>query len=128
MIHQMFTIFDSKAEVYNKPFYFINETVAIRAAYDLIQAGDSEIAKHPEDFTMFHMGEFDDTSATFNLKEAKTVLCNFQEIAAAVEVDKFRTYPTSEMDDMVNGRPYHEEDQPDQDLPGDDIDADMRIM
>lgn len=65
MILQVFTIFDSKIESYMKPFYAHTKGEAIRMFSDGLKESDSMIAKHPEDYTLFHIGEYDDTSAQF---------------------------------------------------------------
>ena len=78
----MYVIFDSKAQVYNKPFYLVNDQVAIRAAQDLMITGsDSQIRNHPEDFTMFKVGEYDDTTAQIKPYNEFTVMCRFHELA-----------------------------------------------
>jgi len=66
MILQIFTIYDSKIESYMKPFYASTKGEAVRMFSDGLKEGDSLIAKHPEDFTLFHLGEYDDSSARFS--------------------------------------------------------------
>lgn len=67
MIHKLFAIYDSKAEAYNTPFCFNTIGQATRAFTDEAQNPQSSIAKHPEDFTLFELGSFDDSSASFEL-------------------------------------------------------------
>jgi hypothetical protein len=66
MILQVFTIYDSKIESYYKPFYALTKGEAIRSLTDELQQKDSMIAKHPSDYTLFHLGEYDDSTAQFN--------------------------------------------------------------
>jgi len=77
---QMYVIFDSKSEVYNKPFYQLNHQVARRTAYDLRHAKDTDINRHPADYSLFHIGEYDDTTAQIDLLAAPKVLLTFIEI------------------------------------------------
>lgn len=63
MITKMFSIFDSKAAVYGTPFFMANSAMAIRAFTDLVNDPNSMCAKHPEDFSLFYIGEFDDAVA-----------------------------------------------------------------
>jgi len=81
MIHQMYVILDNKSAIYNKPFFFINDAVAIRAAQDLLDQPDHEIAKHPEDYTMFKLGTYDDETAFITTNDGLPVLIRFHEIA-----------------------------------------------
>lgn len=80
MIHRMFIIYDKKAGIYNKPFFFVNEHVAQRAAQELIDNGDSQIAQHPEDFTMFEIGEYDDVEGKITEWTNKLPLVEFHHL------------------------------------------------
>ena len=70
---ELYAIYDSKAEIYNKPFHQPNQAVAMRTATDLANDPNSEIAKNPQDYTMFYLGNYDDTTAQFELCEPKSV-------------------------------------------------------
>lgn len=66
MIHQIFTIFDSKTEAYLPPMYFQTKGAAVRAMEDTLEDPNHQFCKHPGDFTLFHIGEFDDTTCTID--------------------------------------------------------------
>jgi len=55
-----FTIFDTKAQAYGRPFF--NHTIpeAIRTFTDAVNAADSPFFRHPEDYLLFHVGSYDD--------------------------------------------------------------------
>lgn len=55
------SIHDVKAEAYLSPMFFMARGQAIRAFSDAVN-GDSDIAKHPEDFTLFVIGEWSEDS------------------------------------------------------------------
>jgi hypothetical protein len=74
MIMKIFSIYDSKAEAYNSPFYMQTQSLAIRAFTDEANNESSQIGKHPADFTLFYMGEYDDHTASFNLEDTKISL------------------------------------------------------
>ncbi|AXL14618.1 nonstructural protein [Microviridae sp.] len=76
---EIYTIFDTKAQIYNKPFHQINEAVALRTATDLANDSNSEIAKSPQDYILFYLGNYDDQSAQFELCEPKSI-CKFHEL------------------------------------------------
>ena len=65
MIHKTFSIFDSKASAYLPPFYMQTKAEAIRAIGDCVDDKEHRFAKHPEDYTLFYLGEFDDNKGTF---------------------------------------------------------------
>lgn len=60
MKFKIFSIYDSKAQQFNTPIFLAQEGQAIRAFDDLCNNKDSEVSKHPEDYTIFAIGEFDD--------------------------------------------------------------------
>lgn len=63
---KMFSVFDMKAAVYSAPFFMPREEMAIRAFADGVNDGrdpNNNWAKHPEDFSLFYIGEFDDELA-----------------------------------------------------------------
>lgn len=62
----MFAVYDSKAKCFYAPFTSQNAATAIRNFSQAVnaQGGDTQIAKHPEDFTLFKIGEFDDELGT----------------------------------------------------------------
>lgn len=80
MITRMYVIYDSKSEMYNKPFHMVNEPTAIRAATDLVRDPNSEISKNPEDYAMFYIGNYDDLTATFELASAPICVVKFHEL------------------------------------------------
>lgn len=68
MLHRIVSIYDLKAQVYSKPIFVPNTGSAIRAWGDAINAKDSpnEYTRHPEDYIMFDLGEYDDTTGAIN--------------------------------------------------------------
>lgn len=74
MISQAFTIYDSKAEAYLSPFFMQSKGQALRAFQDAAQDKETQFAKHPSDFTLFEIGEYDDSTGIFTQYENKTSL------------------------------------------------------
>ena len=59
MKFKIFSIFDSKAESFNTPMFLAAKGQAIRAFDDEANRPESEIHKHPEDYTLFCLGDFE---------------------------------------------------------------------
>lgn len=59
MKFKIFSVFDSKAENFNTPVFMPTEGQALRSFDDMVKNKESEISKHPEDYTLFVLGEFD---------------------------------------------------------------------
>lgn len=60
MIQLVYSVFDSKARVFCKPFFVPTAEVAVRAFKGAANDGTHEMGRHGEDFTLFQVGEFDD--------------------------------------------------------------------
>ncbi len=60
------TIYDSKAEAYMTPLFFQSKGQAVRSFSDAINdpTHNTDISKHPEDFTLFHLGHFNERNGT----------------------------------------------------------------
>lgn len=69
MILQIFTVYDSKAEAYLPPFYLSTKGQAIRAFTDTANDPNHTFYKHPEDYTLFLLGQFEDGNASFHLQK-----------------------------------------------------------
>ena len=63
MIHQIYSIYDSKAEVHTLPFFQPREAQAIRQFSDWCNDPKHTFGLHPEDYTLFYSGEYDDESS-----------------------------------------------------------------
>ena len=69
---QIFSIYDTKAKVYGTPFFQSNIGVALRSFSDLANDPQSSINKHPEDYFLFHLGNYDDEKANFDMLDTLT--------------------------------------------------------
>lgn len=79
MITKLFTIYDSKAQTYNRPFHQLNDEVAKRTASDLRTTND-DIASNPEDYSLFELGTYDDSTANMDLHDSPLHFISFHEI------------------------------------------------
>lgn len=93
MIKQMFSIRDTKSAIYSDPFYAITHGVAERNFHEIANDSSSIVYKHPEDFDLYHIGEFDDNTGKCQILETpkhvmKAVHCrkNQQNVQPTVPV------------------------------------------
>lgn len=63
MIQKIFTVFDSKAEAYGAPFVMGSRGEALRGFADAVGDSQCPYNKHPEDYTLFELGEYDTACA-----------------------------------------------------------------
>ena len=64
MILKMFSVRDSKGEVYNMPFYKHTHGEAERDFRTLVNDDKSMVGKYPDDFDLYYIGEFDTIKGT----------------------------------------------------------------
>jgi len=76
----LYTIYDSKEEIYHQPFFLLNEAVALRQFGDMANDKDSKISKHPEDYTLWHLGSYEDSSATLTPLKTKKCIAHANEL------------------------------------------------
>jgi len=62
MIKKMFSVFDIKAAVFSSPFVSIRNETAIRDFNNACADPDSMLSKNPGDYSLYELGEFDDTT------------------------------------------------------------------
>lgn len=60
MIHRIFSIYDTKAKAYLPPFILPEEAMAVRTFGDCVNRDDHQFHAHPEDYSLFCLGIFDD--------------------------------------------------------------------
>lgn len=63
----LFTVHDVKAGTYLPPFFVPARGLATRAFTDCINSKEHQFGKHPHDYTLFYLGEFDEETAEFAL-------------------------------------------------------------
>lgn len=62
MKHKIYAIFDSKAEAMSLPFYYQHEGQATRTFSDWVNDPKTPYGKHPEDYTMYSIGEYEENT------------------------------------------------------------------
>ncbi len=67
MIFGMFTIFDSMAEFHSKPLFSRGDGDTIRSFADAVNDPQTAISKHPEHYTLFKIGTFDDSTTHIDM-------------------------------------------------------------
>lgn len=62
---QMFAVYDSTTQIYAQPNFLATIQVAQRMWPEAANDPNSQIGKYPADFTLFHLGEYDDETGKF---------------------------------------------------------------
>ena len=73
MIHKIYAVYDSKGESYTPPFFDHAEGRAIRTFADCCNDTSHQFGKHPEDYTLFDLGQYDDNTGTITQDKISSI-------------------------------------------------------
>lgn len=71
MESKVYTCYDSKTEIYMTPFMARNMGEALRSFQDAVNDPKTTISQHPEDYTLFEIASYDDSTGTYKPHHAK---------------------------------------------------------
>ncbi len=64
-----YTIYDVASGIYMRPFFSQADGQAIRGFKDIATDADHEIGKHPEDYTLYRIGNYNETTGKMQGEE-----------------------------------------------------------
>ena len=67
----IYSVYDIKTKVFGQPNFMLNKGAALRAWQDAANDQQSNIGKHPADYTMFEIGEWDDETGQVKMHPTK---------------------------------------------------------
>lgn len=73
-LHKIFVLKDDKSNSYGPPIVEQTRGMLIRSLQEGLSQGQAIWAKHPQDFTLFEIGEYDPRSGNVELYESKSCL------------------------------------------------------
>jgi len=82
-----YTIFDVASGVYMRPFFTQADGQAIRGFKDIAMDATHEVGKHPDDYTLYRFGTFDDTEGTMKGTKLKKLITGLECVAESRQVD-----------------------------------------
>lgn len=98
MINGIYSVKDLKAGAFALPFFQARDEAAIRSFSDAVQHGDELLRRHPEDFALYCLGEFDDNLGIVAGLETPKLLAT----AAGVLQEALRRAPPLPMEDALS--------------------------
>lgn len=96
MVHLIFSVYDSKAAAYLPPFIIPTQDMASRTFGDALLAKDHQFSRNPADYTLFRLGNFDDSSAEIILEPAPVNVYNGLELKSSLETKDDGPQPLSD--------------------------------
>lgn len=73
---QTFAVYDSKAEAYIQPFFSQTIGTATRSFEQAVNTPDHDFSRYGADYTLFHLGDFDQSTGTWTPLKALVNLGN----------------------------------------------------
>jgi len=77
-----YTIYDVASGVYMRPFFSQADGQAVRGFKDIATDADHEVGKHPEDYTLYRIGSFNDTTGKMQGEELEKLTTGLECVAA----------------------------------------------
>lgn len=74
MKYGVYSIYDTKAEAYYPPFMQTTKGLALRLFTDMANDRNTNVGRHPGDYHLFNIGNWDDGSCQFDILEARVNL------------------------------------------------------
>lgn len=89
-----YSVYDSMVEAFMPPFYVRARGEAMRLFSDLANDVSSNVGKHPADFTLMQLGEFDDQSGSFVVVDSPVrVISGLECVNTVLAGEAADTYP-----------------------------------
>lgn len=81
------SVFDVAAGAFARPWFVASRALGVRMFSDEVQrkAEDNPMYRHPGDYQLFEMGEFDDNSGLFRTKDLPELVARATDFSIAKE-------------------------------------------
>lgn len=80
MLKGIYSIYDEKAQVFQTPFFSVQELEAKRQLHFLVLDETTFISKFPNDFRLFRLGSIDTVSGVINHLPVPELVCTATEL------------------------------------------------
>jgi len=84
----IYSIYDTASGLYSRPFFTQSDAEAVRSFKDISLDADHPIGKHPEDYTLFRLGVFDDVKGKLYNEENESLSTALEQVSASRRVNQ----------------------------------------
>ncbi len=84
----IYSIFDTATGLYSRPYFTQSDAEAMRAFEDLAIDAKHPVGSHPEDYSLFRLGTFDDNHGKMTNEENECLVTALETISKTRRVDK----------------------------------------
>lgn len=92
---RVYAVYDSKVKAYMNPFFMRSDGEALRGWMDVCNDKSTQFNKHPGDFSLMALGEYDEQSGKFSCEAAPRSLGLAVEFVRRPEEDRQVASPVS---------------------------------
>lgn len=85
MIFKIFSVYDDAAAAYLQPFFTPTVGLAMRSMSDMLVDPKHPFTMHASQFTLFHLGEFDDATGAITMLPTPAAIGKCSEFIARKE-------------------------------------------
>jgi len=82
----VFSVWDDKAQAFLPPFFLPNKAMAVRAFSGCVEDSNHMFCKHKMDYTLFFLGEFDDSTGLVSGEGPEVVIAARAIVGAGFEL------------------------------------------
>ncbi len=100
----IYTIYDTAAAAYMRPFFLQSDGQAKRMFNDIANDADHDIGKHPEDYTLMFLGTFNDQTAKIHPENPQCLATALECVAAAKNINRDQL---NLLEQKINGDDLH---------------------
>jgi hypothetical protein len=95
----VYSIYDTAAAVYLRPFFMQSDGQALRSFSDIANDAEHDIGRHPEDYTLVRIGDFNDQNGQLIPESPESLITGLEAVAA--HRNKVDRHALQEFDDKV---------------------------
>lgn len=87
MKQRIFSVYDVAAGMYKHPIFLRAPGEAVRMFQDLVVAGDNDVGKHPEDYSLVEIGEWDDGKGLLSAKPVEVLITGLEALHDSRQIE-----------------------------------------
>ncbi len=82
-----YSIYDTASGLYSRPFFSQSDGEARRLFNDLATDAEHPVGKHPEDYSLFRTGQFDDEKGKFTDEDNECLCTGLEAVASTRNIN-----------------------------------------
>lgn len=99
-----YSLYDAKAKAFLPPHFYTNTGMALRQFSDLCNENTSVVYRHPEDYVLYYVGDYDDEDAKYIQKTPLEVVGTALEYRQAEKIDLGKMIEISKNNNLVEAK------------------------